>query len=95
MAADKTASTYLYLKEPGPDTNDGRQPVPWNKIPDNWKQYRWDAIDVLYLDPFPVQSDYTFGIGKVPGGDLTIRFLWVVANAPQESKHSHHLHADL
>lgn len=80
-AAKATASTYIYLKEPGPDTHDGRQPVSWNIIPDNWKQYRWDAIDVLYVDPFPVQPDSSFDIGTVDGGDLNIRFKWVVANA--------------
>jgi hypothetical protein len=71
---------HMYLWSQGPpETN-------WEQIPDEWKKYRFDAVDVLFITPLIVTPTGEFGIGTADGGkSLMERFKWVVGYAREKN----------
>lgn len=58
----------------------------WDAIPEEWRHYRFDAVDILTIGPFLIkQPNYEFSLadgGGAPGkSHLTKRFEWTVARA--------------
>lgn len=73
---------YLWAQEPS--SNKPHSQADWDVIPEEWKHYRWDAMDVLFICPFIVTPTYEFGLGRpYESGDSNVvkRYEWVVANA--------------
>ena len=68
----------MYLWETGPDSG-----VAWNEVPPTWSQIRFDAVDVLFITPFGLTKNNTFGLYTAADGkaSLTNQFEWVVQNA--------------
>ena len=54
----------------------------WDLIPTAWQSIRFDAVDVLFINPFEVPpSDLTFDLDLAKGGSLLKRLKRVVATA--------------
>ena len=61
----------------------------WDVIPPEWKHYRWDAMDVLFISPWIVTQSGEFALGNPYGSDgitnVVHRYKWVVANTREKN----------
>jgi len=54
----------------------------YNTIPPSWSNIDFKVVDVLFVGPFGVQADGTFGLYNTPAtGDLATRFKWILKTA--------------
>lgn len=71
------AAAWLYMT----DSQD------YNSVPDTWNTIDFSLVDVLYVAPFGLQADGTFGLyNSQKTGPLNHRFEWVLQKARSQNK---------
>jgi hypothetical protein len=64
----------------------GTPSTQWEQIPDEWKMYRFDAVDILFVTPFIVTPIGEFSTGTADNGkSLAERFKWVLGYAREKN----------
>ena len=73
----KFVGSHILISEKPPPQGES-----WDHIPADWKQIRFDAVDVLFISPFYIKpADFSMVTIAGGGKSLMERFKWVVRAA--------------